>query len=80
MKVISRADLVHDLADVLHQTRMSYLIDGALPIDGPTALPTRRDREQAEDIVARLIELRVFPDRGVRRADEAPPEVVAAAR
>ncbi len=75
--MISRTDLVHDLADVLHRARMSYVIDGALPIDVPTALPTRRDREQAEDIVARLIELGVFSAPGASRADDAPPEVVA---
>jgi hypothetical protein len=77
--VISRADLVHDLADVLHQTRMSYVIDGVVPMDGPTVLPTRRDREQAEDIVARLIELGVFASRKIE-ADDPPPELVVAGR
>ena len=57
--MISPVDLVHDLADVLHDTRMRWLVDGALPIETPSPLPTRRDREQAADIVERLIELGV---------------------
>jgi len=55
--MISHADLVHDLADVLHDTRMHHLVDGVLPIETPSALPTRRDREQAQEVVDRLIEL-----------------------
>ena len=57
--MISPADLVHDLADVLHDTRMGWVVDGVLPIETPSPLPTRRDREQAADIVERLIELGV---------------------
>src|SRR3954447_5402928 len=28
---ISRVDLIHDLADILHETRMRYLVDGVWP-------------------------------------------------
>ena len=76
--MVSRADLVHDLADVLHRTRMSRASDGVLPIEEPTVLPTRRDREQAEDIVARMTELGVIPDATAISADDAPPEIVVA--
>jgi hypothetical protein len=55
--MLSRADLIHDVADVLHRARMSKMVDGALPIETPSALPTRRDREHAEDIIDRLLEL-----------------------
>ncbi len=72
--MISRADLIHDLADVLHQTRLSYVVDGVLPIETPSPLPTRRDREQATEIVDRLVELGVLSDTST---DPAPPELVA---
>ena len=75
MASITRADLIHDLADVLHQTRLSFVVDGVLPIETPGPLPSRRDREQATEIVDRLIELRVL--RGASTDDPAPPELVA---
>jgi hypothetical protein len=75
--MISRADLVHDLADVLHQTRMTYLVDGSSATEGRTSLPTRRDREQAEEVVERLVELGVFGAASLTQADDVPPELVA---
>jgi hypothetical protein len=76
--MISNADLVHDLADVLHETRMRNLIDGALPIESPSPLPTRRDREQAVEIVERLIELGVVGRaRPAASDDSSSPELVA---
>jgi hypothetical protein len=56
---------------------MSYLVDGALPIESASPLPTRRDREQAEDVIDRLIELGALGlDRRRRAGDEAPPALV----
>ena len=77
LEMLSRNDLIHDVADVLHRSRMSYLVDGALPIESPSPLPTRRDREQAEDVIDRLIELGALGlDRRRRADDEAPSALV----
>jgi hypothetical protein len=55
--MLSRTELIHDLADVLHETRMRPLVDGWLPGEHPALLPTEHDRELAEGIVDRLGEL-----------------------
>jgi hypothetical protein len=75
MKMITPADLVHDLADVLHEARMRSLVDGALPVESPSPLPTRRDREQAQDVVDRLIELGLLQYRPDIRTHGSPTGV-----
>jgi hypothetical protein len=55
--MLSYEDLIHDLADVLHASRMRMLSEGTFVSELASSMPTLRDREQAEDIVERLVEL-----------------------
>jgi hypothetical protein len=61
--MLSRSDLIDDLADVLHETRLRHLVDGWLPGEYPARLPTEEDRELAEEIVDRLAELGLLDPR-----------------
>jgi predicted transcriptional regulator len=78
--MLSHDDLIHDLADVLHTSRMRLLNEGMFVSELASSMPTQRDREQAEDVVERLVELGLVAELEdeEERADGAGPSGVPA--
>lgn len=70
--MLSRTDLIHDLADVLHETRLRHLVDGWLPGEYAALLPTESHRELAEEIVDRLSELGLLNSRQEDETTRSP--------
>ncbi len=70
--MISRDDLIHDLADICRETGMRQTATHTPERAGlGNPLPRPQDYERAEDIVDRLVELGVYTD-----PSESPPTLI----